>query len=108
MFPHNNSYCYSIFITIKKICNDGHHNLGKDATKGHASTSVFTEATSTRNNLLGILIPKINTFGKKKLACYEWESKRSILAQAKSARYKNLQARKKQQQQTAANGDPEH
>ena len=103
LIPHSNSYCESVFSTIRKICTDGRHNLGKDATQGHASTSVYMETTSIRNNLLGILIPKINIFGKKKLACYEWEPTKSIFAQAKSATYKNLQARKQQQ---AANEDP--
>ena len=97
MIPHSNSYCESIFSTIKKICTDGRHILGKDATPGHPSTSVYTETTSIRNNLLEILIPKVNIFRKKKLACHELEP--TILAQAKSATYKNLQARKKQQQQ---------
>ena len=60
----------SIFNTVRKICTDGRHNLGKDAMQGHPSTNVYTETISIRNNLLGILIPKINIFGKK-LACYE-------------------------------------
>ena len=47
------------------------------------------------------MTPKINIFGKKKLACYEWEPAKSILAQAKSETYKKLHARKKQQQVTA-------
>ena len=63
------------------------------ATKGHASTNVYTETISIRNNLLGILIPN------------EWEPTKSILAQVKSATYKNIQARKKQQ--AAANVGPE-
>ena len=54
------------------------------AAQDHASTSVYTETVCLSNNLLGILTPKINTFGKKKLACYEWELTKSILAQAKS------------------------
>ena len=66
-----NSYCESIFSTIRKICTDGLHNLGKDATQNHTATSLYTETTSIRKNLLGILIPKVNIFGKKKLACYE-------------------------------------
>ena len=95
------SYC------VRKICTDGRHNLGKDATPGHPSTSIYTETTSIRNNLAEIPTPKIKIFGKKKLACYEYEPTKSILAQAKSAIYKNLQARKKQQQQAAANENPE-
>ena len=85
LIPLSNSYCESIFSTIRKICTDGRHNLGKDATQGHASTSVYSKTTSIRNNFLGILIPKINIFGKKKLACYKWEPANSIVAQAKSA-----------------------
>ena len=65
------------------------------ATQGHASTNVYTETVSIRNNLLGIPIPQINIFGKKKLACYEWEPAKSIHAQAKSAAYKNLQVGQK-------------
>ena len=67
---HSNSYWESIFNTIIKICSDSRHNLGKDATPGHSSTSVYTETTSIINNL-EILIPKINIF-EKKLACYKW------------------------------------
>ena len=96
MIPDSNSYCENIFSTVKKICTDGCHKLGKDVAKGHASTCVYKETTSIRNNLLGILIPKMNIFGKKKLACYEWEPTKPILAQAKSATYKNFQASKKQ------------
>ena len=108
LIPHSNSYCESIFSTIRKICTDGLHNLGKDATQDHTATSLYTETTSIRKNLLGILIPKVNIFGKKKLACYEWEPTNTILTGANSATYKNLQARKKQrQQQVAANGNPE-
>ena len=58
---------------------------------GHPSTRVYTKTTS------------INIFGKKKLACYEWEPTKSILA--KYATYKNLQVKKKEQQQAAANED---
>ena len=68
------------------------------ASEGYASTNKYTETTSIRNNLLGILIPEINIFGKKKLSCYEWQPAKPILTQAKSATYKNLQARKKQKQ----------
>ena len=75
--PHNNSYCESIFSTIRKICTDA-------SRQGHASSNVYAETRVIRNNLLGILIPKINTFTKK-LACCEWEPTKYILAQAKSA-----------------------
>ena len=57
-FPLTNSYCESIFSIIRKICADDRHNLREDATQHHASTSVYTETLSIKNNLLGILIPK--------------------------------------------------
>ena len=60
----------------------------------------------TRKNFLEVLIPKTNIFEKKKLSCYEWEPTKSIPAKAKSASYKNLQTRKKQHQQAAANENP--
>ena len=66
LIPHSNSYFESIFSTTRKICTDGLHSLGKGAPSNHPSTSVYTETTSIRNNLLRILIPKINIFGKKK------------------------------------------
>ena len=94
LIPHSNSFCESVFSTIRKICSDGRHNLGKDATLGHASTSVYNATTSIRNNLLGILIPKINIFWKRKLACYEWEPTNKVITTAKSVSYKNLQARR--------------
>ena len=96
MIFHSNSCFESIFSTIRKICTDGCHNLKKDATQNHACTSVYMETTSIKSNRFGILIPKINIFGKKNLACYEWEPTKSILVQAQFAGYKNLQAKKKQ------------
>ena len=59
LIPYRNSYCERIFSTIEKIC----HNLGKNATQAHASTSVYTETIPIRKNLLGILRLKINIFG---------------------------------------------
>ena len=69
LISNRNSYCESTFNTIRKICTNGYYNVM--VTQGHVSTSVFTGITSTRNNPLGILIPKISIFVKKKLACYE-------------------------------------
>ena len=60
-----------------------------------------------KNSHLGILTPKVNIFGKKKLACHEWEKRKLILAQAKSATCKNLEAMKQQQQEAAAKKNPE-
>ena len=78
----------------------------KDVTQGHASTSVHTKTPSKRNSHLGILTPKVNIFGQKKLACHEWEKAKLILAQAKSATCKNPEAMK-QQQEAAAKKNPE-
>ena len=47
---HSNSFCESVFSTIRKICSDGRHNLGKDAILGHASTSVYNATTSIRSS----------------------------------------------------------
>ena len=69
------------------------------ATQGHGSASKYTEKFFLRN-LFCILIPKINILGKKKLACYEWKPRTSILAPAKSSTYKNLQAQKNQEDWT--------
>ena len=38
--------------------------IKEDAAQGHASTSLYTETACLSNNLLGILTPKINIFGK--------------------------------------------
>ena len=94
MIPHNNLHWESLFSTIRNTCTGGLYSLGKNATQGYASTSAYTETTSVRNNHFGILIRKTNMLGKKKLACYEWESAKSVFPQAKSAISKNLQARK--------------
>ena len=63
LIPDSNVCRESIFSTVRKICTNGRD--GKDATQGQASTSVYTETTSIRKNLLGILVPKMNIFGKK-------------------------------------------
>ena len=81
-------FCKFKFSTIRNIYTDSRHNLGKDATQGHAFSSLYTETISMRNNLLGILMPKVNIFGKKKLACSEWEPTKSVFAQVKSATYR--------------------
>ena len=58
LISHRNSYCESILSGIGKNFTDGRHNLGKDGTQGHASTSVYTETRFIRNNLLAIMIPR--------------------------------------------------
>ena len=65
LIPHSNANCESIFSIVKKICTDDRHNLGKDATEEHASTSVYQSTTGIRNNLFGLLIEKVNIFSKQ-------------------------------------------
>ena len=59
-------------------------NLGKDTAKGHASTSVYKDTTTIRNNLIGILITKINIFGRRKSQCYECKPSKQVITHAKS------------------------
>ena len=60
-----------MFSTIKKICTDDRHNLGKDPTEGHAGTSVYQSTTGIRNNLVSLLISEVNIFLKQGVKCYE-------------------------------------
>ena len=95
LIPHSNAYCESIFSTVRKICTDGRHNLGKNATEGHAATSVYNETSNVRNTLLGILLTKINIFHKKKIQCFEWDPTERLVQEAKSVTYNALKARRK-------------
>ena len=71
LLPYSNVYCESMFSTIKKICTDDRHNLGKDPTEGHAGTSVYQSTTGIRNNLVSLLISEVNIFLKQGVKCYE-------------------------------------
>ena len=64
LIPHSNVYYESIFSTVKKICTDDRHNLSKDVAKGHTCTSVYQSTTGIGNNLLSLLITKVNIFLK--------------------------------------------
>ena len=55
LIPHSNAYCESVFSTVRKIYTDGTHNSGKNATQGHAATSVYNDTTEIRNTLTGVL-----------------------------------------------------
>ena len=66
----------------------------KNTQQGHVSTSAYKEATSIRNNLLSVLIPKIKIFCKKKMGCYQWQPSKSIITHAKSITYNCFQSRK--------------
>ena len=105
LVSHSNSYCEIIFSTIRKICTDGCHERRYNKVM---HLLVYTQKHHLKKNShLGILTPKVNIFGKKKLACHEWEKAKLILAQAKSATCKNLEAMKQQQQEAAAKKNPE-
>ena len=58
LIPQSNSYCESVFRTVRKICTDGRHNLGKNATQGHTATSVNNDTTEIRNTLTYVLVTK--------------------------------------------------
>ena len=78
LIPPSNAYCESIFRTVKKICTDDRHNLGKDTTRGHANTSVY----------------QLNIFLKQGIKCYEWTPAENVIKSATFATYKNLILRK--------------
>ena len=80
---------------MRKICTDGRHNLGKNATQGHTATSVYNGKTEIRNTLTYVLVTKINIFQRRKIACHEWEPTDKIVQEAKSVTYTALQARQK-------------
>ena len=94
LIPHSNGYCESILNIVKKICTDDRHNLGKDPTEGHASTSVSQSTTGIRNNLVGLLITKVNIYLKQGVKCYEWKPSEKVIKSAKSVTYKSLTLRK--------------
>ena len=95
LIPHSNSFCKGVFSTVKKILTDAWHNLGNDVKKGHAYSSVYEGETGIRNNLIGLLVTKINIFQQQKIACYQWEQSKALMKNAKSITYQNLSARKK-------------
>ena len=92
LIPHSNSFCEGVFNTVKKILTDSRHNLGKDVIRGHAHSSVYEDETGVRNNLVGLLIAKINIFKQQQIICYEWQPSKQLLKSAKSATYRNLTA----------------
>ena len=62
LIPHSNSFCDSVFSTVKKILTDSKQNLGKDIVGRDAHSRVYESETGIRNNLVGLIIPKINIF----------------------------------------------
>ena len=91
LIPHSNAYCAycgSIFSTVKKICTGDRHK------EGQASTSVYQSTTGIRNNLVSLLITKVNIFLKHCIKCYEWKPSGKVVKSTKSVRYKNLTLRK--------------
>ena len=55
LIPHSNAYCESVFSIVRKTYADGRHNLGKNATQGHAATSAYNDTAEIRNTLTGVL-----------------------------------------------------
>ena len=79
-----------IFSTVKKILTNSRHNLGNDVKKGHAHSSVYEDRTGIGNNLVGLLITKINAFKQHNIKCFEWQPSKAMMKDAKSVTYKNL------------------
>ena len=90
LIPHSNAYCKSIFNTVKKIFTNDRHNLGKNKTERHASTSVYQSTCGIRNNLVDVLITKINIFLKQGIKCYEWKPSEKFINSEESVTYLNL------------------
>ena len=57
---------------------------------------VYEDETGIRNNLVGLLIAKINIFKQQQITCYEWQPSKQLLKSAKSATYRNLTAAAKE------------
>ena len=66
----------------------------KDPTEGHATISVYQSTTGIRNNLVGLLITKVNIFLKQVITCYQWKPPEKVVKSVKSVTYKNLTLRK--------------
>ena len=92
LIPHSNSFCEGVFSTVEKILTDSRHNMDKNVIRGHAHSSVNEDETGIKNNLVGLLIAKINISKQQQITCYEWQPSKQLLKSAKSATYKNLTA----------------
>ena len=66
--------------------------MGKNVVRGHAHSSVYEDETGIRNNLVGLLIAKINISKQQQITCCEWQPSKQLLKSAKYATYKNLTA----------------
>ena len=89
---HRNSFCEGVFSTVKKVCTDSRQNLGKYIVGRHAHSSVYESETGIRNNLVGLLIAKINIFKQQQLACYQWKPSKELLKISKFITYRNVTA----------------
>ena len=98
LIPHSNAFCEGVFSTVRKILKDSRYNLGKDVKKGRAHSSVYETETGIRNNLVGLLISKINVFKQQNIKCYQWEQSETSMKTAKSITYQNLSASVKNSQ----------
>ena len=66
--------------------------------KGHAHSCLYETETGIRNNLVGLLISKINVFKQQNIKCYQWEPSKTLMKTAKSITYQNLSASVKNSQ----------
>ena len=79
LIPQSNSFWEGVFGTVKKILTNSRHNLGKDVIREHAHSSVREDKTGIRNNLVDLLIAKINIFKQQQITCYEWQPSKQLL-----------------------------
>ena len=47
LIPHSNSFCESVFSTVKKILTDSKHNLGKDIVGRHVHSGLYESKTGS-------------------------------------------------------------
>ena len=79
LISHSNSFFEGVFSTVKQILTNSRQNLGKDVRKGHAHSRAYEDRTGIRNNLVGLLITKINVFKQQNIKCFEWQPSKAMM-----------------------------
>ena len=87
---HSNAFCEGVFSTVRKILTDSRYNIGTDVKKCQTHSSVYETETGIRNNLVGLLISKINVFKQQNIKYYQWEPSQILMKTAKSITSQNL------------------
>ena len=82
LIPHSKSFCEGVFSTIKKVFNDSRNNMGKDVMRGRAHSSVYEDEADIRNDLVDLLIAKVDISKQQQITCYEYEPSKQFLKSA--------------------------